>query len=83
MSSVKYYVVQPYHHQFGDYFAYDPIEAQSEAGAIARAKTEADEWGGAVAFSRVGDPDTGVFQDAVILARFGETPSENMLRELE
>jgi hypothetical protein len=32
---------------------------------------------GAVAFSRTGDPDFGDFDDAVVLARYGETP-ENL-----
>jgi hypothetical protein len=31
---------------------------------------------GAVAFSRTGDPDLGEYGNAVILARFGETPSD-------
>jgi hypothetical protein len=30
---------------------------------------------GAVAFSRTGDPDVGVFEDAVVLKKFGEVPS--------
>lgn len=31
---------------------------------------------GAVAFSRTGDPKLGDFEDAVILGRYGETPSD-------
>lgn len=30
---------------------------------------------GAVAFSRAGDPSTGEFSEAVVIARFGETIS--------
>ena len=37
-----------------------------------RARTLALEHGGALAFSRTGNPATGEFRDAVILARFGE-----------
>ena len=37
-----------------------------------RARALALEHAGALAFSRTGDPATGEFQDAVILARFGE-----------
>ena len=37
-----------------------------------RARALALEHAGALAFSRTGDPVTGEFQDAVILARFGE-----------
>ena len=43
-----------------------PIVAERRARALAL------ELAGAVAFSRTGDPTTGDFQDAVILARFGE-----------
>jgi hypothetical protein len=31
---------------------------------------------GAVAFSRTGDSDVGVFDDAVVLKRFGEVPTD-------
>jgi hypothetical protein len=31
---------------------------------------------GAIAFSRTGDPSTGEFADAVILARYGDVPEE-------
>src|SRR5258706_11960068 len=31
---------------------------------------------GAVAFSRTGDPDIGIFDDAVVLKRFGEVPTD-------
>ena len=43
-----------------------PIVAERRARALALEHT------GALAFSRTGDPATGEFQDAVILARFGE-----------
>jgi hypothetical protein len=31
---------------------------------------------GAVAFGRTGDPDVGVFDDAVVLKKFGEVPTD-------
>jgi hypothetical protein len=31
---------------------------------------------GAVAFNRTGDPDVGMFEDAVVLKKFGEVPSD-------
>jgi hypothetical protein len=31
---------------------------------------------GAVAFSRTGDPDVGAFDDAVVLKKFGEVPTD-------
>jgi hypothetical protein len=36
------------------------------------------EHAGAVAFSRTGDPTTGQFHDAVILARFGEVDLDSL-----
>ena len=47
-------------------------EVMSSIVAERRARALAVEHAGAVAFSRAGDPATGEFQDAVILARFGE-----------
>jgi hypothetical protein len=32
--------------------------------------------GGAVAFSRTGDPALGEFEPAILLARFGEVPDD-------
>jgi hypothetical protein len=43
-----------------------PIVAERRARALAL------EHAGALAFSRIGDPTTGEFQDGVILAQFGE-----------
>jgi len=31
---------------------------------------------GSVAFSRTGDPDSGVFEDAVVLRRIGDVPDD-------
>ena len=47
-------------------------EVMSPIVAEHRARALALEHAGALAFSRIGDPTTGEFQDAVILARFGE-----------
>jgi hypothetical protein len=43
-----------------------------------RARALALEHAGALAFSRAGDPTTGEFQDAVILARFGEVDLDSL-----
>jgi hypothetical protein len=45
-----------------------PIVAERRARALALA----------LAFSRTGDPTTGEFQDAVILARFGEVDLDSL-----
>jgi hypothetical protein len=52
-----------------------PREARKVMSPIVaerRARTLALEHSGALAFSRTGNPATGEFRDAVILARFGE-----------
>ena len=46
----------------------NPDAARRRGAGMARAK------GGAVAFTRSGDPDIGEFGDAVILERFGDVP---------
>ena len=47
-------------------------EAVSAVLAKRLARALAAEHGGAIAFSRTGDPETGDFQDPVVLATFGE-----------
>lgn len=53
-------------------------ECPSAGAAILRAKVLSRIQGniGAVALSRTGDPDVGVFDDAVVLKRFGEVPTD-------
>ena len=43
-----------------------------------RARALALEHAGALTFSRTGDPATGEFQDAAILARFGEVDLDSL-----
>jgi hypothetical protein len=56
----------------------EAIECPSAGTAILRAEVLSRIRGnvGAVAFSRTGDPDVGVFEDAVVLKKFGEVPSD-------
>jgi CspA family cold shock protein len=53
-------------------------EVMSPIVAERRARVLALEHAGALAFSRAGDPTTGEFQDAVILARFGEVDLDSL-----
>jgi hypothetical protein len=53
-------------------------EVMSPIVAERRARALALEHAGALAFSRTGDPTTGEFQDAVILARFGEVDLDSL-----
>ena len=56
----------------------EAIECPSAETAILRAEVLSRIRGnvGAVAFSRTGDPDVGVFEDAVVLKTFGEVPTD-------
>ena len=47
-------------------------EVPSSHAAVQGARSSVTGHAGAVAFSRTGDPATGEFEDAVILAQFGE-----------
>ena len=60
----------------GDLVVEDAVEAPSPAVAVARARVIASRKAGAIAFSCSGDPDLGEYSDALILARFGETPPD-------
>ena len=68
-----YYVVIPFaRNADGDIRPGAAQEAISAAAAERRAAALAAEHGGAVAFSRRGDPVTGEFDEPIVLAQFGE-----------
>jgi nucleotide-binding universal stress UspA family protein len=74
---VTYYVVQPFElSPKGRYKVGAPLQAQSRDQAVRRAERLAKEQGGAIAFSRTGDPEFGDFEDAVLLGKFGDVPDE-------
>jgi hypothetical protein len=62
----------------GDLKPGEAREVLSPIVAERRARALALEHAGALAFSRTGDPTTGEFQDAVILARFGEVDLDSL-----
>jgi hypothetical protein len=75
--SVTYYVVVPFvADESGDLVPLEPIEAQSAGSAMRKAAEVATGKGGAIAFSRTGDPATGDFGDAVVLGRYGDVPTD-------
>lgn len=83
MSRITYYVVLPFIRTLdGDLFGIEAEEAPDLAKAKFRArdlvgKTRDEQViVGAIAFSRSGDPQFGDFEDAVIIARYGETPED-------
>jgi hypothetical protein len=71
--SVTYYVVVPFDRNGeGDLTAGEAKEVPSATAAERQAQSIARTHAGAVAFSRTGDPAIGEFQDAVVVAQFGE-----------
>lgn len=76
MSKVTYFMVLPFElSKRGRLVAGQAQQAQSSHQAIRMAERLAQK-GGALAFSRAGDPSVGDFDDAVILGRFGEVPED-------
>jgi hypothetical protein len=70
---ITYYVVVPFDRdETGDLTAGEAKEAPSAAAAERQAQSAARTHAGAVAFSRTGDPSSGEFKDALLLAKFGE-----------
>lgn len=77
MSSTTYYVVQPFEMTgAGRLIALTAMAAQSAPQAIRMAERQAAGKAGAVAFSRTGDPETGEFDDAILLGQFGQVPDD-------
>jgi hypothetical protein len=74
---ITYFVVLPFtKDEEGELVPLDPMEVQSSEGAKRRAAAVADSKGGAIAFSRTGEPATGDFEDAVVLGRYGDVPGD-------
>jgi hypothetical protein len=76
MSTLTYFVVLPFIRTEDGLVAEDAAEAPSRAAAISRARLVATKKAGAVAFARTGDPATGEFTDAEVLAKFGDVPED-------
>lgn len=75
---ITYYVVQSYQlGKRGMFIADDPREARSEDHCRRMVARLAEEGRvGVVGFSRTGDPNTGDWDDAVIITRYGELPED-------
>lgn len=72
---VTYYVVQSFQRGRRGALVPDmPVQATDEGHARRMADRLSREKVGVVAFSRAGDLDAGEYEDAVILAVFGEIP---------
>lgn len=82
MAAVTYYVALPFLlNEEGELVPGEAQDRQTSSAAIRAAEDMATRYGGAVAFSRTGDPATGEFADAVVLRSFGAVPPlDDMLR---
>ena len=77
MARITYYVAVPFVRSEDDcLIAEQAVECPSSNTAVAQARTMARTAAGAVAFSRTGDPDIGEFDDAAVLATFGDVPAD-------
>ena len=78
MATVTYHVVLPFLlSEDGEPCPGEAQEAPNGAAAIARARRIVEtSGGGAIAFCRSGDPATGEFDEAKVLATFGQVPAD-------
>jgi hypothetical protein len=77
--TVTYYVALPFiRAEDGTIVPGEAIECRDTGAAILRAEILSRIQGnvGVVAFSRTGDPDTGKFEEALVLKRFGDVPND-------
>jgi hypothetical protein len=80
LGTVTSYVALPFvRTEDGDLVAGEAKELQSSGAAVREAQRMATKAAGAVAFSRTGDPAGGEFEDAVVILRVGDVPSEDEL----
>ncbi len=76
---MTYYVVVTFDRDAkGDLTPGEAREVMSPLVAERRARVLALEHAGALAFSRTGNPATGEFDDAVVLARFGDVDLDSL-----
>ena len=74
---VTYFVVQSFQRGNKGMLIPDaPRQARDLAHCERLAMTLAKERASVIAFSRSGDPDVGAWDDAVIIAQYGEDPAE-------
>jgi aspartate oxidase len=72
---LTYFVVQSFEKTGrGALAAHPPVQAQNEEHALRLASRLSKTSAGVIAFSRCGDPETGEFEDAVVLFTGGAVP---------
>lgn len=71
------YVVQTYSTgKRGRLTADSPMQAQSTSHAMRMAERMAESKALVIAFQQVGDPQTGEYEEAKLIAAFGQVPDE-------
>ena len=78
MAEVTYFVVLPFVAADEGLAPGEPVECFNPAAAVMPAEALSRKQGhvGAVAFSRTGDPASGVFSDAEVIRKFGDVPDD-------
>ncbi|ACL58730.1 hypothetical protein [Methylobacterium nodulans] len=78
MTQITYYVVQQFKKDSntGAVYPIETVEKSNKVSAELALRNLAEPVVGAIAFSRTGDPATGEWADAVVLATGGEMPPE-------
>ena len=76
MAQITYFVALPIIATDDGFAAIAATQCPSGEAARRKASALAQKHGGAVAFSRSGDPAVGEFDDAVVLGRYGVTPED-------
>jgi len=73
--NITYHVLQTFSWYDGEIIADEPREMPSAAAAKLAIERLPDSKVGGLAFSRTGNPTTGEFEDAVIIAQKGTIPT--------
>jgi hypothetical protein len=72
---LTYFVVLPFVQAPRGLLPEEGIEAPDEDVAVRMGKRLSENKAGVIVFARSGDPDLGEYEDAEILATFGELPA--------
>lgn len=85
MAEVTYYVVLAFDRtgRRGRFIPCEPLAPQTADAARRAAERLSRSKAGVVAFSRTGDPEVGDWQDAEVLALYGDLPEELGLTQPE
>ncbi len=76
MSEITYYVVQPFEHSERGLIVRQAREVHGGPDAARALARRLSAKGGAIAFSRTGNPSAGEFADAELLGVFGDVPED-------